>query len=76
VLEPGLGSNLAAGLPCPFEPGGRELKLAVARNRLSALSRLGVVVGEARPEVLERLVDRHHREPERRNRDHGDAGAD
>ena len=57
-IEPRLRSHLAAGLTCPVEPGGRELKLAVARNRLNALARLGVVVGEAWPEVLERLVDR------------------
>lgn len=57
-IEPRLRSHLAAGLTCPVEPGGRDLKLAVARNRLSTLARLGVVVGEARPEVLERVVDR------------------
>ncbi|WP_292260170.1 chromosomal replication initiator protein DnaA [Brevundimonas sp.] len=57
-VEPRLRSHLAAGLTCPVEPGGRDLKMAVARNRLSALAGLGVVVGEPRPEVLERLVDR------------------
>ena len=30
----------------------------MARNRLEALGRLGVIAGEARPEVLEHLVDR------------------
>ncbi|WP_298700859.1 chromosomal replication initiator protein DnaA [uncultured Brevundimonas sp.] len=57
-IEPRLRSHLAAGLTCPIEPGGRDLKIAVARNRLSALAGLGVVTGEAQPEVLDRLVDR------------------
>ena len=34
------------------------VKLAVARKRFEALGRLGLVSGEARPEVLEQLVDR------------------
>ena len=46
------------GLTCPVEQADRALKLAVARNRIEALARLGVVSGEARAEVLEHLVDR------------------
>ena len=57
-VEPRLRSHLAAGLTCPVEAGDRELKIAVARNRLKALSALGVVHGEAAPEVLAQLVDR------------------
>ncbi|MCA0368309.1 MAG: chromosomal replication initiator protein DnaA [Proteobacteria bacterium] len=57
-VEPRLRSHLAAGLTCPVEAGDRELKIAVARNRLKALSALGVVQGEAAPEVLAQLVDR------------------
>jgi len=57
-VEPRLRSHLAAGLTCPVEAGDRQLKIAVARNRLSALSALGVVQGEAAPEVLAQLVDR------------------
>ncbi len=57
-VEPRLRSHLAAGLTCPVEAGDRELKIAVARNRLAALSALGVVKGEAAPEVLAHLVDR------------------
>lgn len=57
-VEPRLRSHLAAGLTCPVEAGDRELKIAVARNRLSALSALGVVHGEAPCEVLAHLVDR------------------
>ena len=57
-VEPRLRSHLAAGLTCPVEAGDRELKIAVARNRLKALSALGVVQGEAAPEVLAELVDR------------------
>ena len=57
-VEPRLRSHLAAGLTCPVEAGDRELKIAVARNRLSALSALGVVQGEASCEVLAHLVDR------------------
>ncbi len=57
-IEPRLRSYLASGLTCPVEPADRALKLAVARNRLEALGRLGVIAGEARPEVLEHLVDR------------------
>ena len=57
-VEPRLRSHLAAGLTCPVEAGDRELKIAVARNRLSALSALGVVQGEAAGEVLAHLVDR------------------
>jgi chromosomal replication initiator protein len=57
-VEPRLRSHLAAGLTCPVEPGDRNLKIAVAENRLRALARLGVVTGEARPEVLAHLVDR------------------
>lgn len=57
-VEPRLRSHLASGLTCPVEPADRALKLAVARNRIEALARLGVVSGEARGEVLEHLVDR------------------
>lgn len=57
-VEPRLRSHLAAGLTCPVEAGDRELKVAVARNRLKALEALGVVQGEARIEVLEQLVER------------------
>lgn len=57
-IEPRLRSHLASGLTCPVEPADRALKLAVARNRVAALAKLGVVSGEARPEVLEHLVDR------------------
>lgn len=57
-VEPRLRSHLASGLTCPVEPADRALKLAVARNRLEALSRLGVVGGEAPADVLEHLVDR------------------
>ena len=57
-VEPRLRSHLAAGLTCPVEAGDRELKIAVARNRLAALGALGVVKGEAAPEVLAHLVDR------------------
>jgi chromosomal replication initiator protein len=57
-VEPRLRSHLASGLTCPVEPADRALKLAVARNRIEALARLGVVSGEARAEVLEHLVDR------------------
>ena len=57
-IEPRLRSHLASGLTCPVEPADRSLKLAVARNRIEALARLGVVSGEIRPEVLEHLVDR------------------
>jgi chromosomal replication initiator protein len=57
-VEPRLRSHLAAGLTCPVEAGDRELKIAVAQNRLKALSALGVVQGEAAPEVLAQLVDR------------------
>lgn len=57
-VEPRLRSHLAAGLTCPVEPADRTLKLAVARHRLEALARLGIVSGEVRPEVLEHLVDR------------------
>ena len=37
-VEPRLRSHLAAGLTCPVEAGDRELKIAVAQNRLKALS--------------------------------------
>lgn len=57
-IEPRLRSHLASGLTCPVEMADRGLKLAVARNRLQALARLGVVSGEASPAVLEHLVDR------------------
>ncbi|MDP3802076.1 MAG: chromosomal replication initiator protein DnaA [Brevundimonas sp.] len=57
-VEPRLRSHLASGLTCPVEPADRALKLAVARNRIETLARLGVVSGEAMPEVLEHLVDR------------------
>lgn len=57
-VEPRLRSHLASGLTCPVEPADRALKLAVARNRIEALTRLGVVSGEAQAEVLEHLVDR------------------
>ncbi len=57
-VEPRLRSHLAAGLTCPVEAADRTLKIAVARSRLNALARLGVVSGEARAEVLEHLVDR------------------
>ncbi|RZJ03219.1 MAG: chromosomal replication initiator protein DnaA [Brevundimonas sp.] len=57
-VEPRLRSHLASGLTCPVEPADRALKLAVARNRIATLANLGVVSGEARPEVLEHLVDR------------------
>ncbi len=57
-VEPRLRSHLASGLTCPVEPADRSLKLAVARNRIEALSKLGVVSGEVRPDVLEHLVDR------------------
>ena len=57
-IEPRLRSHLASGLTCPVEPADRTLKLAVARNRIEALARLGVVSGEVRPDVLEHLVDR------------------
>ncbi len=57
-VEPRLRSHLAAGLTCPVEPADRALKLAVAERRLEALARLGLVAGQARPEVLEHLVDR------------------
>jgi len=57
-VEPRLRSHLASGLTCPVEPADRALKLAVARNRIEALARLGVVSGAAQGEVLEHLVDR------------------
>lgn len=57
-VEPRLRSHLAAGLTCPVEAGDRELKIAVARNRLAALGALGVVKGEPPAEVLGHLVDR------------------
>lgn len=57
-VEPRLRSHLASGLTCPVEPADRALKLAVARSRIAALANLGVVSGEARPDVLEHLVDR------------------
>ncbi|MEY4555238.1 MAG: chromosomal replication initiator protein DnaA [Pseudomonadota bacterium] len=57
-VEPRLRSHLASGLTCPVEPADRALKLAVARNRIEALAKLGVVSGEAQAEVLEHLVDR------------------
>ncbi len=57
-IEPRLRSHLASGLTCPVEPADRQLKLAVARNRLQALARLGVVSGEVQADVLEHLVDR------------------
>ena len=57
-VEPRLRSHLASGLTCPVEPADRALKLAVARNRIETLARLGVVSGEAQAEVLEHLVDR------------------
>src|SRR5690606_32780484 len=57
-VELRLRSHLASGLTCPVEPADRALKLAVARNRIQALAALGVVSGEALPEVLEHLVDR------------------
>jgi chromosomal replication initiator protein len=57
-VEPRLRSHLASGLTCPVEPADRALKLAVARNRIEALARLGVVSGEAQDEVLQHLVDR------------------
>ncbi len=57
-VEPRLRSHLAAGLTCPVEPADRALKMAVARNRLAAFARMGVVQGEASSEVLEQLVDR------------------
>jgi chromosomal replication initiator protein len=57
-VEPRLRSHLAAGLTCPVEPADRALKIAVARNRLAAFARMGVVTGEAPREVLEQLVDR------------------
>jgi len=57
-VEPRLRSHLASGLTCPVEPADRSLKLAVARNRLQALARLGVVSGDAEEAVLEHLVDR------------------
>jgi chromosomal replication initiator protein len=57
-VEPRLRSHLASGLTCPVEPADRQLKLAVARNRLQALARLGVVSGEVQADVLEHLVDR------------------
>lgn len=57
-VEPRLRSHLASGLTCPVEPADRALKLAVARNRIEALAKLGVVSGEVRPDVLEHLVDR------------------
>src|SRR5690606_15853860 len=57
-IEPRLRSHLAAGLTCPVEPADRMLKLAVARKRLEALGRLGLVSGEGRQDVLEQLVDR------------------
>lgn len=57
-VEPRLRSHLAAGLTCPVEAADRDLKIAVAQSRLNALSRLGVVSGQARDEVLEHLVDR------------------
>jgi len=57
-IEPRLRSHLAAGLTCPIEAADRTLKVAVAQNRLRALAKLGVVSGEARPEILEHMVDR------------------
>ena len=57
-IEPRLRGHMASGLTCPIEPGDRALKLAVARNRLEALSRLGVVDGTIGDAVLEHLVDR------------------
>jgi chromosomal replication initiator protein len=57
-IEPRLRSHLSAGLTCPVEPADRALKIAVAQNRLQALARLGVVMGEADRAVLEQLVDR------------------
>lgn len=57
-IEPRLRSHLAAGLTCPVEAADRTLKVSVAQSRLRALAKLGVVSGEARPEVLEHMVDR------------------
>ncbi|MFC0634483.1 chromosomal replication initiator protein DnaA [Brevundimonas balnearis] len=57
-VEPRLRSHLASGLTCPIEPGDRTLKLSVARQRLDALIRLGVVDGQPADPVLEQLVDR------------------
>ena len=57
-VEPRLRSHLASGLTCPVEPADRALKVAVARNRLEALARLGVVSGDVQADVLEHLVDR------------------
>jgi len=57
-IEPRLRGHMASGLTCPIEPGDRALKLSVARNRLEALSRLGVVDGTIGDAVLEHLVDR------------------
>lgn len=57
-IEPRLRSHLSAGLTCPVEAADRSLKIAVAENRLRALAGLGVIQGEARPEVLQHLVDR------------------
>lgn len=57
-IEPRLRSHLASGLTCAIEPGDRELKLAVARQRLQSLASLGVVSGEPEAAVLEQLVER------------------
>jgi hypothetical protein len=60
-VEPRLRSHLASGLTCPVEQADRALKLAVARNRIEALARLGScascalyahVVGPLRSEAL------------------------
>ncbi len=57
-IEPRLRSHLASGLTCPMEPADRQLKVAVAGKRLEALSKIGLVTGTVKPEILEHLVDR------------------
>ena len=57
-IEPRLRSHLSAGLTCPIEAADRSLKVAVAQNRMRSLAKLGVVSGEARPEILEHMVER------------------
>ncbi len=56
-IEPRLRSHLAAGLTCPVEPADRELKLKVVARKLASLAAIGLVEGEARPEVVAHLVD-------------------
>ena len=57
-IEQRLRSHLSSGLTCPVEPADRDLRLQLAARRLKSLAEIGLVEGEARPEVLEHLVER------------------